>query len=230
MGVHVGPEIIGMPFEGHGVTDGLVFYLDAADRASYPGTSGYGTWSDLTGHKNASISTSTTFGTSPDRIIFDNVNGTIGVGPTAWHGTSECTIEMWYYPDAGHTGCCDTVFGRYDFRFFSINQALYLMIAFNDNSSRVYQHPAFGVAEDTWHHCVGMRRGNDYIFWIDGVEKYNGSYGSGHALWAPNSQAWYIQESARHDNEYSILKIYDRGLTDAEILYNYNSQRGRFGV
>ena len=235
MGVHAGPEIIGMPYEGHGVTDGLVLYLDAADKASYPGSGT--TWYDLTGHDNFSCPNA--FGASPDRVIYDTASGAASLGgstPTSWRTTSECTIETWHYMDTPHTGCCQTIFGRYHFRLFQINQSIYFMFGLNNSGSVTYTHPAFAITDDAWHHCVATRRSGNMILRIDGVEKYNTAWNSGLDLWGSNEsngsgiESWGINSEAAHDIEYGIVKMYDRGLTDAEILYNYNSQRGRFGV
>jgi hypothetical protein len=104
------------------------------------------------------------------------------------------------------------------------------MIGFHDGSGgRTYQHPAYSVASDTWHHLVGMRRGNDYIIWIDGAQLYNTTWGTGLELYGANNQAWTINTS-RHNAEYSVCRIYNRGLTDAEIKQNYNIGRDKFGV
>ena len=231
MGVHAGPEIIGMPYEGHGVTDGLVLYLDASDKASYPGSGT--TWYDLTGHDNFSCPNA--FGASPDRVIYDTASGAASLGgstPTSWRSTSECTIETWHYMDTPHTGCCQTIFGRYHFRLFQINQAIYFMFGLNNSGSVTYTHPSFAITDDAWHHCVATRRSGNMILRIDGVEKYNTAWNSGLDLWGAGSgtvEAWGINNESAHDVELSVAKIYNRGLTDAEILNNYHSQKGRYG-
>jgi len=233
MAVHAGPEITGLPYKGHGVTDGLVCYLDASDKASYPGSGT--TWYDLTGHDDFSCPNA--FGASPDRVIYDTASGANSLGGSThadWRNLDECTIEMWYYMDTPHTGCCQSVFGRYHFRFFQISQNLYFMFGLNNSGSVTYTHPAFSITDDTWHHCVGTRRAGRMIFWIDGVQKYNEAWNSGLDLWGAGggggTEGWGINAESSHDVELGLAKIYDRGLTDVEILYNYNSQRGKFGV
>jgi hypothetical protein len=211
------------------VTDGLVLCLDAADGVSYPGSGN--TWYDLTGHDDFVTSSGTpTFSSNPDRLVYDVIYATNVLGasvPAAWQGDQECTIDMWYYMDTPHTACCDTVFGRSYFRFFQINTNLYTMIGFDD-SGLYYQHPSFVLASDTWHHCVGVRRGDDYIIWIDGVERYNTTFGIGLPLMGSTSQNYYVNMD-HADTEFSICRMWNRGLSDAEILLNYNAQRTRFG-
>ena len=73
-----------------------------------------------------------------------------------------------------------------------------------------------------------MRRGDDYIIWIDGVEMYNTTFGIGLPLYGPTNEAYYINKD-HADAEYSVCRMWNRGLSDAEILHNYNAQRTRFG-
>ena len=216
MGFHRGPTI---------VTDGLVLGLDAGSKRSYPGTGT--TWYDL--------SKTNAHWTLPTASVFDS--GTMNytsntsslVPPTDWKSTTDLTIETWYKPNSGgiNTGCCNTVFGRYDFRFFQIGVSLYTMISF-DNGGRYYQHPAYSVSYDEWHHLVGMRRDNRFIIWIDGVEKHNSSFGTGLPLYDVNG-TWSMSSGAHSNIDITSNRIYNRGLSDSEILQNYNSQKNRFG-
>jgi len=214
------------------VTDGLVLCLDAADSNSYPGSGN--TWYDLTEHDNFTITSGSTYSTGPAKLNLDDINAgnNLGAsGPAAWQNTQECTIDLWYRMQSMYGACCDTIFGRYDFRFFQIGNNMYTMISFDD-SGRYYQHPSYNMASEpggtaAWHHIVGMRRGNDFIIWIDGAQKYNTTFGTGLPLYNV-TENWYINTN-RHDADYSVARIWNRGLTDAEILQNFNAQRGRFG-
>jgi hypothetical protein len=110
-----------------------------------------------------------------------------------------------------------------------IGQNIYTMIGFASGGTYTYQHPAFTIAYDTWHHIVGMRRGNDYIIWIDGVEMYNTTFGSGLNLYDPTG-SYYISDNSHTNVRIASAKIYNRGLTNAEIVQNFNSGRQRFGI
>jgi hypothetical protein len=205
------------------VTDGLVFYLDAINPDSYPGS---GTiWSDITEY-SPDITTTATY--SSGYLKYELERSTIGTY-SALQGDVDCTIECWWRPNTGgiKTTCCDSIFGRYDFRFFQINNSLYTMIGFN-NGTRYYQHPSFAVSYDQWHHAVGMRRNNTYIICIDGIQRYSTSYGTGDPL-NNTTEPWYVSQSGHPNVDISICKIYDRGITDVEILQNFNSQKSRFG-
>lgn len=231
------------------VTDGLVLWLDAGNHSSYKNSSnyydcGYGCqyyssnpgctncdtlWADISGFGNDWLDVGTYKGT---HFTYNNQSQS-KPAPSVWATTAERTIDTWFYPHSGgiHTGCCETIFGSYYFRFFMIGQLIYLMIGFAnaDGSYNTYQHPAFSISYDKWHHIVGMRRGNNYIFWIDGVEMYNTSFGSGLILYDPFG-TYYISASSHSNVDIASVKIYNRGLTNNEIIQNFNSGRQRFGV
>ena len=217
------------------VTDGLVLCLEANNSKSYPGSGN--NWYDLTGHDDWTITAGSSF--SNGVLTLDDINADNDSGsspPSAWQGTTDCTIDTWYNMTTPYGSCCDSIFGRYDFRFFQIGTSLYTMISFAANNtpgyedgSRYYQHPSFTISSGVWHHLVGMRRDNRYIIWIDGVEKYNGNFGTGLSLYGANNSTWYINTN-RHNAKYGACRIWDRGLTDDEILQNFNAQKTRFGL
>ena len=209
------------------VTDGLVLYLDSSSVGSYP--KGGTTWYDMSEGSND--------WTIPNGIY---TNGTMNFTadsaskspPISWQGVLDCTIETWFYPKTGgiKTTCCDTIFGRYDFRFFMINQSIYTMIGFDNGSGvRTYSHPDYSISYDNWHHMVGLRRDNRFIMWIDGVERSNTAFGAGLSLW-DTSATWFISTNLHPNLNITICRIYNRGLSDTEIIQNFNSQKSRFGL
>ena len=232
------------------ITDGLVLHLDAGDSNSFINTAtnyydcGYGyqyyasnpgctaaqsKWVDISGYGHDW----TPAGTYNGNFFTFNSQSTSKAAPADWATTSERTIDTWFYPVSGgiNTGCCETIFGSYWFRFFMIGQSIYTMIGFanGDGSYNTYQHPAFTLSYDAWHHIVGMRRGNNYIIWVDGVEMYNTTFGSGLILYDPYG-TYYISNNSHTNVRIASVKIYNRGLTDAELLENFNAGRQRFGI
>jgi hypothetical protein len=257
MGIIIGGNTISGNFNNLGesqntpnvVTNGLVLHLDAGNDSSYINSSnyydcGYGCqyyssnpgctncntqWKDISGYGNDWGKTGTYNGT-----YFTYNSTTLSRAASSdWATTAERTIDTWFYPSSGgiNTGCCQTIFGSYWFRFFMIGQGIYLMIGFAnaDGSYNTYTHPSFSISYDTWHHIVGMRRGNDYIMWIDGVEMYNSTFGSGLILYDPYG-TYYMSDSSHSNERIGSAKIYNRGLTNEEIIQNFNSGRQRFGI
>jgi hypothetical protein len=231
------------------VTRDLVLWLDAGNNSSYINSSnyydcGYGCmyYSSNPGCTNCNTQWKDISGFGNDWGVAGTYNGThftynstqlSRAASSDWATTAERTIDTWFYPTSGgiHTGCCETIFGSYYFRFFMIGQSIYTMIGFanGDGSYNTYQHPAFTLSYNAWHHIVGMRRGNNYIIWVDGVEMYNTTFGSGLILYDPYGT--YYMSNPNHSNvRIASAKIYKRGLTDAEILQNFNAGRQRFGI
>ena len=202
------------------VTDDLVLFIDSSTLTSYPGSGTdildlSGTGADWTIPSDVFNSTTGVFNYASDQSSKSP--------PSAWQSTTDLTVEVLYKPNTGgiYTGCCDTIFGRYDFRFFQIGASLYAMIGFDDgNGTRVYQHPAYTVSYDRWHHVLAIRRDNRYIIWIDGVEKYNTTYGTGLSLWDP-SETYYLSSTRHTSVDFAACRVYTKGLSDSEILQNY---------
>ena len=208
------------------VTDGLILNLDAGFVGSYPTTNT--TWYDLSSNgTNISIPNSNTYSGSTMNYVYNSSN----VGALSSAGAYDNTMECWFYVPSGgsYEGCCQTIFGTYWFRTFLIGQSLYTMIGFWTGETYTYQHPAFTISYDNWHCAVGVRRDNRYIIWINGIEVYNGSFGSGMSLYDAVGD-WYISNSSHPNIKVAIARMYNRGLTDQELLQNYNTQKSRFGL
>lgn len=210
------------------VTDGLILAVDAADINSNPHTGT--TWYDLSGNgHNFSLPSNSNTG---NIIQFsNNQSGYRTLSDTNRH---EITFDTWFYAGSGgtYTGCCDTLFGTYWCRTFIIGQGLYTMIGFADINGNYtqYQHPNYSISYDSWHHAVGMRRAGRYIIWIDGVERYNTTFGAGEYLHSVSSN-WIFAENSRHSNlKIGSARVWNRGLSDDEITAVFNSQRTRFGL
>ncbi len=208
------------------VTNGLILNLDAGFTPSYPTTNT--TWYDVSPiGTNTSIPNSNTYSSSTMNYVYNSSN----IGALSSAGAYDNTMECWFYVPSGgsYEGCCQTIFGTYWFRTFLIGQSLYTMIGFFTGSTYTYQHPAFTISYNAWHCAVGARRDNRYIIWIDGVEVYNGDFGSGLSLYDAVGY-WSISDPSHPNIKVAITRMYNRGLSDLEILQNYNANKLRFGL
>ena len=199
------------------ITNGLILNLDSRYLPSYPTTNT--TWYDISpNNTNTSIPSSGTYSNGTMNYVYNS--SAIGALSTA--GSYDNTMECWFYVPSGgsYGGCCETIFGTYWFRTFLIGQSLYTMIGFWTGSTSLYQHPAFTISYDTWHCAVGSRRNDRYIIWIDGVEVYNTNFGSGMSLYDPVGY-WVISDPDHPNVKVAITRMYNRGLSDVEILQNY---------
>jgi hypothetical protein len=216
MALNYGPNI---------TTNGLILSLDAADKNSYPGSGT--TWYNSIALPNASLPSTSTYANNTMNYTYNYSN----IGALLSAGAYDNTMEIWFYVPSGgsYAGCCDTIFGTYWFRTFLIGQTFFTMIGFYTGSGYIYQHPAYNISYDTWHCAVGMRRNGRYIIWIDGVELYNTDYGGSYSLYDAVGD-WYISSSTHPNVKVTSARVYNRGLTDQELLQNYNIQKSRFGL
>ena len=208
------------------VTNGLILNLDAGFTPSYPTANT--TWYDISPiGTNTSIPNSNTYSSSTMNYVYNSSN----IGALSSAGAYDNTMECWFYVPSGgsYEGCCQTIFGTYRFRTFLIGQSLYTMIGFFTGSGYTYQHPAFTISYNAWHCAVGARRDNRYIIWIDGVEVYNGDFGSGLSLYDAVGY-WSISDPSHPNIKVAISRMYNRGLSNSEILQNYNANKSRFGL
>lgn len=214
---------MGLQYSPRIVTNGLILSLDAADKNSYPGTGT--TWYNAISSPNATLPSTSTF--ANNTMNYANNNSNIGALSSA--GAYDNTMEVWFYVPSGgsYAGCCETIFGTYWFRTFLIGQYLYTMIGFYNGSTYEYQHPAYAISYDAWHCAVGMRRDGRYIIWLDGVELYNSNYGGSYPLYDAVGD-WYISDPDHSNIKITSAKVYNRGLSDQELLQNYNTQKTRF--
>ncbi len=233
MATNGGPQI---------VRNGLVLCLDAANRRSYPTTGT--TWTDLSGgNNNATLINGATFNTSNGGSIqFDGVNDYATVsditGVTDFSNTDNYTVSFWFNPDTGNStqdGILEkwATSGGYPY-------AIRFGISGNDFGIGVWngsQNPGagpFNLTLNSWqlitvvfHHSITQL--NVY---------YNGIQIDSQPLsisgTITNSSPLYImsrpQISSYSKGNIANLSIYNRALSETEVLQNYNATKSRFGL
>ena len=241
MGFQVGPRTISATggsikrvgnyrvhtFPSELVTDGLVLNLDAGDPRSYPGI---GTsWTDLSG--NGRIGTLTNGPTYSNAnggsIVFDGTNDHIlGTLPLI---TGEVTIEAWVKFD-GVTNL-QTVFAQgQDAVSFScglvVNNS---QIRFrNTNGDFVPSSPSTLVTGQ-WYHLVFSTTGLLTTGYVNGIS--NGT--TPNVISSNNVQTYKIGQRPGNSDEsldgnISIVRLYNRALSAAEVAQNYDALKVRY--
>jgi len=225
------------------VTNGLVLCLDAANKKSYPGTGT--TWTDLSG--NGTIGTLTNGPTyssaNGGAIVFDGNNDYVLVNSNASipYGASARTVSIWFYTNTTTwQSDTNTLFfygGGSDSNAFGIDM---------DNYPSIQVFTWGGGGRDLTFSTTYSQMG-----WKNITVTYNGSttiliYENGVftqtlALASPcntTSSPVYIGAidpsttagDSYFDGRISQASIYNRALSAAEILQNFNAMRGRFGL
>ena len=230
--------------DGDIVTSNLTYHLDANNSSSYGGSGT--TWTDLVnGTNNATINGATyTEGTGNQGYYFDfdGENDYVEIGSPIVSGDT-FTIELWCRNDAAtmpagtetafttegnSTDTTDLV--RYDSDRWVFKGASFLM-------SRIYTvHVPQG---QEWNQVVAVVYKNNnsqvdirvktYLNGqlsnsMSGLKNFGYSAGNGNILGrqSPGTGLW--------DGQISILRYYNAALTDANILTNYNANKGRYGL
>ena len=218
------------------VTDGLVIYLDAGNTKSYPGTGN--TWTDLSRNGldfglvngpsyDSNFGGYITFDGSDDHLDFTAQN----LGNTA-------TVEMWCKLKSLNN-VMPFGWGIYDV-YTSSGQ-----LGFNTGAGDRYglsstQTTNLGLLNNWKHYVFEMRTDVSYTnnkIYVNSVEQSlsqtagsenagNRSFNSGQGRIA----GWRTNNNYRMPMDLSSFKVYNRALTAAEVLQNYNAIKRRFGI
>lgn len=214
------------------VTDGLEFYIDAANKDSYPGSGT--TITDLIGTNNGTL-TNSTFQTNDSGVIdFDGIDddirwGTISSGNplVAQNNFTNC---IW----VKRTG--DTIYSNvsviwqqrrsnlgygYDGVAGTVTNKAYSYVGANAlNGDNV-------LAIGTWHYLVFTINGSNFAsLYVDAILQDSGTRNAEDPL----NRAFYIGSSgANYANmEMSNASFYSRALSASEVTQNYNALKNRF--
>ena len=228
-------------------TKGLVFYIDAAYKKSYPRS---GTvWTDLVGANNGTLTNGPTFNSDDGgSIVFDGVNDVVTVPDNSTLEIDAVTISIWTQFGSDVDGFAATVFGRTGggnspYKIRSAGSAATSNIYFQTRNSdaslgvgpTVTPGSTFSLNE--W---VNLSFSYDYDnsdarmqVYVNG-QLHDSNTSGGATLKIDSSQSFEAMRSA-HDGAHrsgkiANVQIYNRGLTASDVLQNYNAQKQRFGL
>jgi len=213
----------------------LVFFLDAGNSASYPGSGA--TWYDISGNaKSGDIGSGMTYNVAASGSMYFNGASTAYSNFSCnLNGTSTVTVEMWVYPTYLAGGM---FFGFYRYDVFTTGGGL----GYNTAGGDLYGLNSTQTSGfvNTWKHYVFVMNAGSVTsnkIYVNGVSQslalrtgtiqtantnFNGGIGR-IACWA-NDNA-YMQQMYM-----TKFKIYDRELTQAEITNNFNKDKARHGL
>lgn len=228
------------------VKDGLVFYVDAANPKSY--VSGDTTTNDLISNITGTLENGTGFsGENNGSWSFDGADDYIELGqidssnPISLYGTTEQTWETW----VNSNGIGDAYQRIMDKSNTSGGGAGYFFglgsVAGND---KIYcQIDGIGISDidvdfthNIWQHLVITRINNTINGWnvyINGILK---SQEDSSNITVPSTTtgckigSWNHSTAREFNGQIAVVKLYNKALTAAEVLQNYNTLKGRFGL
>jgi len=228
------------------VTDGLVFYVDAGNEDSYPGSGG--TWSDLIGGNDGSFNNMDDVNNPSGNydsgnggsIVFDGVNDYVEAGPIQ---PAQFTLSCWF-KSTGPPSNNDSIGGALmvsDPQFVSnalpwfiahsyLDQKIILIIESNTGTVSTASNSA---SNDQVHFVSATYDGTVGSIYLNGqfvtsAVASNPTYNTSGNI---NVQIgrWGYSSFQRHlnGNIYNA-SIYNRALSASEVLQNYNALKNRF--
>ena len=219
------------------VTDGLVFYVDAANSKSYPGTGT--TWTDMIGGNDGTLTNGPTYNSNNGGYIdFDGSNDHVEVTGINVSALSAFTLEAWVYPTGSSSD--GTVMGKW---LGSLSNSSFLLywdvgdsalgfdwVAVNTSSQihRIGTSTANGTV-NAWNHVAATFSGSQIKLYVNGSSVGTAGFIgtlrniSGIRLGADESSG--LRPLA---GNLAVAKVYDRVLSSAEVTQNYNALKNRF--
>ena len=195
-------------------------------------------------YKDGLIHNSTNAGT----LEFDGSNDYVNTGDTFQSTFRDSfSIEMWAKPDDGQPGTHKYIFGSEDsgedarFHLYFPRSDGKIGFYFEEGSDEVSMVTGAAVLSDgqeTWRHlCFTIVSGGTATLYMDAISRGTGD-ASGITMgdWTSSDEVFIgaVDDDGTavypFDGKISSVKIYERALSSAEILQNYNAHRARFGV
>tara|TARA_R110000787_G_C13227149_1_gene426825 strand:- start:4 stop:711 length:708 start_codon:yes stop_codon:yes gene_type:complete len=226
------------------VTDGLVLCLDAANKKSYSGSGT--TWTDRSGNgNNGTLVNGPTFDSgNGGSIDFDGVDDNVNLGnDSSFDLTSEFSLEIFFFGGSGidsYGGLLnkagDGNFGNWGIYGDGSND--YIRFGYRStNGSQVEINASSysDISTEAWVHYLGVFSGTSLYLYRNGALVSSSGVSASHQTPQTNSYDAAIGRRLANsgyevDFKVSIAKIYDRALTSAEVLQNYNAIKSRFGL
>jgi hypothetical protein len=210
------------------IDDGLVLYLDAGNRKSYPGSGT--TWFDKSGRgNNGTLTNGPTFNTgSLGSVVFDGVDD-ISIHPSTLY-VDNFTLSAWVYKTSSGI---QTIIAKGNSSFI-LN--FYLRIA--GNSGFYGTNASFSeilipdLVLNVWNNTVLTYDKTSLKYYLNGV-----FINQNNATNTPSSTTsnTIVGRLGDFNGQYwtgriATTQIYNRALSAQEVLQNYNATKGRFNL
>jgi hypothetical protein len=236
MGIAYGTTTLHQATKGI-VQDGLVLNLDAGVRDSYDGGT---TWRDLKGGNDGSLMNGPTFDkTNGGNIVLDGTNQYIDLGSSApvtskLAGSDSVSCCFWYKRNASENNSGIIGIGSnlnrqiwvYDTTAYGVQLSV-------DNTSSVQTGVKENSVQSTgvwFHYSLTWTAGSAKIY-RNGTLVNTDSNPTG-TIYSAQSTNYlgYIAGFGYNEIDLGQVIIYNKVLTAAEVLQNFNATRHRFGI
>ena len=226
------------------VTDGLILHYDAGIVASYPrqGTS----MNDLSGSgNNASLINGVSY--SSNSLLFDGTDDRLNLSSTISFSNADMTISYWFKLP-GPIGLLNRrVLFNGPLGWFEFSAQSTILFRMRIDGSMGHKNLGFspGLTLGATHNIVVTKTNNDFRVYNNGT--IAATYIAPYLVYHPSvgSDSYPLDSSTLLEFSYSQFSgvagrrfngnlynasIYNRALSAAEVLQNFNAQKDRFGL
>lgn len=214
------------------VTSGLVLCLDAASPRSYPGSGT--TWYDATttGY-NATLINGPTYYNG--YFTFDGVNDIATIPNNTALDTQTPSVEVWVKTNATTQNGFWFEKGSVNSQYALFQEGANITWRLTTNVGSLVAPAASYINTSSWAHVVATYTSGDRRIYVNGVQiasdtlaytiptNNNGMSIGAYGGTSGTNAYWY-------NGALSVCRVYNKALTPAEILQNFNALRGRYGV
>jgi len=220
------------------VTDGMVLCLDAANVKSYPRTGLV--WYDKSGNDYNGALVNTTFSGSSLNLD-SSTYMTIPQSNGQFSNSTNMTYEAWIYP-TGLDNNGSVIFqdrpaynNTYGVQIFIYDSAGHVAVRGSGVASTEAGLTNGIVTQNNWNHLAVCFSGSTAYVYINNVRQT----GENLTTLYPISTSTYDMNIGRYATvtgtynlrgKLSIIRIYNKTLTQMEVSQNYNALKGRFGL
>jgi len=219
------------------VTDGLVLNLDAGFVGSYPTTSS--TWYDISeNNNNGTLINGPTFSSdNSGSIVFNGVNNYVGILNNTsvsftidcWINTTATSLNGTQAYEGNGIVWSDVAGGGNDF----------VLAILNDKASWFTGDTVTSINGTTtintgaWFYLTVVKNGDNSTkqLYVNAVSEGIGDSSANPLTENPNiAIGGNTLDSQYFNGKIAQVKIYNRSLSESEILQNFNAQKGRYGL
>jgi len=207
-------------------TDKLILCLDAANTNSYPGSGT--TWTDMSGKENhGTLTNGPTFSSdNKGSIVFDGSNDYVNATPIT--KPASCTFSCWAKSTNVSTRMLFNAGGNGSGPDLFFHTGIISWNTWDANNNPFGNIPS-SATDGKYHNYVVVNdsSSNTKLYYdteLLGTANYRSATGT-NTLYIGGTTNTY-----QWSGSISSFMIYDKLLTESEILQNYNAHKGRFGL
>jgi len=222
------------------VTDGLVLALDAANVKSYPGSGT--TWTDMSGLSNHGIVNNATYSTLKNgyfSFVNTSITSITNTTPSLVTGNNPFTKSAWLY--SNYKGSTNDHPNIISWGTNGTNQKNGLALQTDGSGNPQVLHwfyandYAWTVSDLTgaWHNIVVTYVSPSLTLYIDGVIQSTITITGTPNVTNNNLEIGTfdgVQLKYSFNGNIPAIHVYNRALSAAEVLQNFNALRGRYGI